>query len=327
MAVFAICAGLVALTVGCASEEVYIAPASATIDHMGSGLGERTQSGATWLATNSVAHVGKEVSQGDSTWRVIGTELQLCRGKETPRCVRVDTGGVAPDTLMFAADDAKWNRRKRRAILAGASRNSPSPAPGPAAAPPPHAGRFTPSELIAQQPDLYADRVPPPAPEAPAAVPTEAPPPAASSAAPPPPAPPVGLTPPAPPPPPVVVASTPPPPRAIEAPDIAVVNAVWVRGVPGSVLSAGVGLVAYCVGGDHPRCVPAKFPVEDGFVKAVLSVHRLRLPEPTDVVWLGLGDSVSTFWWGAAATEFTPVRCTATPKKPEPACQIVKFPD
>jgi hypothetical protein len=101
-----------------------------------------------------------------------------------------------------------------------------------------------------------------------------------------------------------------------------IANAVWVRGVPGGPLTAGVGLLAYCVADPEPRCVPAKFPVEDGFIKEVLSVHRTHSPEEVDIVWLGLGDSESTFWWGAAATEFTVVRCSASVTEPTPVCQV-----
>lgn len=258
----------VVASIGC-TREVYIAPAAATAEHMGAGLGVRSASGVTWLAVNSVAHVATERTLGDSTWRVVAGHLELCTASERgPICRTVDSAGVSPDTLLFVADDAKWLRAKRRRELAAETEAAVVAKP---AAPP------------ADAPDASEAAKP-------AAPPSDAPAPRAS----------------------------------VEPRDAHVANAVWVRGVPGSVLTAGVGLVAYCVAEPEPRCVPVKFPVDNGFVKAVLSVHRLRQPEPTDVVWLGLGDSVSTFWWGAASTAFTVVRCAASPQRPEPVCRVVE---
>ena len=100
-------------------------------------------------------------------------------------------------------------------------------------------------------------------------------------------------------------------------------NAIWVRGLPGTVFTASRGALAYCSAAEGPaRCRAASFPVENGFVKAVLSTHRLHGAEPRDTVWLVLGDSVSTFWWGAAATEARIVRCAANPNHPDPRCEL-----
>ncbi len=309
---------------GCGTTEHYLAPSAATADAMGAGLGFRSTYWSAWVAVNSVAHVTRERSQGDSTWRVIGDRLELCSATRTPHCERVDTGGVSPDTLLFVADDAKWLRAVRRADLAGTSDGlapgaapaRPTAAPGsPASAPVKDSpiritkpdGDVVEGMLIDRTPHGYlvrkpdgsaalvanedADKV-----ESPGALATEA----------------VAMP----------TATEPGATPAIPAP----ANAVWVRGIPGSVLTAGVGLLAYCVAtAGAPRCTAAKFPVENGFVKAVLSVHRARMPEATDIVWLGLGDSASTFWWGAAATEFTVVRCAASASNPTPACELAEL--
>jgi hypothetical protein len=105
--------GVLATSTGCGVRYATTVLMPAHAEPMSNGYGVSV----SWWATVA-AHSDE---RGDSTWRIRGNDLELCRGASA-ECVRVPTGSLTPATLVVP-------RRDERAQEALHSRNRAEVAP------------------------------------------------------------------------------------------------------------------------------------------------------------------------------------------------------
>src|SRR5262249_17944021 len=98
-------AGAFMVAAGGACSVTPLVSETATPAQMGYGIARVDELGSRSLIVGAAAHTGSvQARVGDTVWRIRVGALELCDGSAS-RCTKVETDGVAPDTILLARDE------------------------------------------------------------------------------------------------------------------------------------------------------------------------------------------------------------------------------